>query len=111
MATLAVSPVCRGGGSEAGGRSGSAVLCCETRMGPATPALPPARHLLGRLGVVLQPLHRHDAALQVCPAANGPLQRLGHLVREDPLGQLQQDHPEVRQGLGGGIRGRQGGRV
>ncbi|KAK2504234.1 hypothetical protein MC885_021602 [Smutsia gigantea] len=43
----------------------------------------PTYHLLGCPGIVLHPLYRHDAAFQVCPAANSPLQRLGHLVRED----------------------------
>ena len=94
-AALAVTPVYNGGGPEANGRCqpGSAVLCCEAWMGPAAPAPPPARHLLGRLGVVLQSLHRHNAALQVCPAANGPLQHLGHLMQEDASGQHHQDHP------------------
>lgn len=101
-APWAVTLVYSSGGPEAGGRCqpGSAVLCYEAQMGPAAPAPPPARHLLGRLGIVLQSLHRHNAALQVCPAANGPLQRLGHLVRKDPSGQLQQDHPVGEAGAG-----------
>lgn len=100
-ATLAVTAVCSGGGSKAGGRCqhGSIVLCCKSWMVPAPPPSL-AHHLLGRLGVVLQSFHRHDAALQVCPAANSPLQRLGHLVREDTSGQLQQGHPTGEAGAG-----------
>lgn len=58
-----------------------------------TPGPSSTHHLLGRLDIVLHPLHRHDAALQVRPAANSPLYCLGHLVGENTSGWLQPGQP------------------
>lgn len=75
---------------------------------PTTPG-----HLFGRLGVVCQPFHRHNAALQVGPTPHGPLQCLCHLGWEDTLALLRPHpglHPPVKVG-GEGEKGPRKGTV
>lgn len=96
-AALAV-PLASSGGPKADSRCcpGPPPSAVESQMGH-NPHPSPTYHLLGCPGIVLHPLYRHDAAFQVCPAANSPLQRLGHLVRED----MSLAEASQRQGPGG----------